>query len=495
MSLWQSIKRLVSNIFPHKDLETKLGIKSALSQEMLNHDELMRSMDKGEAPWNIGVDGVPSLRITTALNKKIAVLTTVEAEYEISGSERSEYLNEQLKPVFDDRQSTVQIGCAGGRYIYKPFVNGENINVTVVENNMYTPIEYNSMGELINAMFYRHLERNDYYYTLAEQMIYDENAQTLTYIYKAFQSKQKDSIGAEISLSSIEEWANLEELSGKPIPDVRFPWFAVFNMPQLNTIEQNAKQGMALCASAVDNIRKADQQEARTDWEFEGGELAIDAPIDLFMASENKPIKDSNGKTISVGRGQPVLPKGKNRLYRLHLGSVDDGEIMKTFSPVLRAAPLKERMNDIKQNIEDNIGISRGTISDVNIQPKTATEVEFGRQDTAVLVRSIQGTQEKTLRRLIDVMDDMADHYRLAPMSTTEPNISFWWKDSVLVTEAEEQAAFEKKLNQMIMLKQQLIIKPEELRAFYKQNADALSKLTPEMLAEALRELPQGEEE
>ncbi len=136
--------------------------------------------------------------------------------------------------------------------------------------------------------------------------------------------------------------------------------------------------GEALWERAKGLIRDADRQYDRMLWEYEGGELAIDASEDAFRVDR---------------RGVVQLPKGKERLYRMNLldGAGTDGELMKVFAPKLRDEAMIRGLNRILMLIEDAIGLSRGTLADPSEVARSATEVKAMRQRTHLTAQGIRG--------------------------------------------------------------------------------------------------------
>lgn len=117
--------------------------------------------------------------------------------------------------------------------------------------------------------------------------------------------------------------------------------------------------GVSVYARAFQSglLCEADRQFQRLMWEYEGGELAIDASSDAF-------------KTVG---GRPELPSGKERLYRMNTldPNTTSEELMKTFSPQLRDESYANGLESIKREIEDSCGLARGALSKAEEEAKT----------------------------------------------------------------------------------------------------------------------------
>ena len=457
-------------MFAKKDIESALNIQVATSPEMLQAQELWRKVYKGEANWNN--EKIPSLKLAKGICEKVSKLATVEFESEVSGSVRAEYLDKQYQRVVKVHgnkgfRATVEKGCAGGTMILRPFVRGDEIYVTVVENNCYYPIAYNERDELVSAIFADTIVEDETYFTLLEYCTFEDNEYTIK--YTAYQSDDPKTLGKPIPLEKVEKWANLP-------PDITFfdvenPWFAVFTMPQVGTEEDSAPEGSAVFASAINGLRKADRQEELTEHEFDAGRLKQNISADMLKKN---------------AKGEYITPDGD--VFAV-FETAGDKEYINTYNPAFRLDALRARLNDIKRDIEFNCGLSYGTISDVSIQAKTATEVEHGRADTASTVTSIQTAWEETLKCLVAIMDEMATQYYLAPSG--DYDVSFFWDDSVIITTEEKLALYNSELSSLLTLKGAGVVGAAEVRAFVEQNSEYFSKLTEDMIAEAGERLPE----
>ena len=172
-------------------------------------------------------------------------------------------------------------------------------------------------------------------------------------------------------------------------------------------------------------LERADQQEGRTDWEFEGGELAIDASVDLF-----KP----GGTKKGEAQKPTELPKGKKRLFRMHEVGAEYFQ-MKEFAPPFRIEGLDARMNQILRRIEFLCGLSYGIISDVNAQDRTAEEFRSSKDRFFTTVSDIQQALQKALEHLVSSFDVLAD---LQGVPRGDYDISFTWDDSIMADRPRE---------------------------------------------------------
>lgn len=414
MNIFQRIGRWFAGMFQKKDIESAIGIEVAISQEMREAQELWRKIYAGQAPWN--TKDIPSLNLASGICVEAARAVTIEIESNITGDARADYLQAQYSRVLDELRKSVEKCCAGGTLIFRPFVRGNDIYVTAVENNCYYPLKYNELGELISVVFIDTIIQEKKYYTLLEKCEWENGDYTIS--YSAYVSNDENALGREISLTSVERWANLPP--SITFKDVKQPWFSIMKMPQVNHIEQNAPEGVSLFSKAIDLIREADEQFGRITWEYEAGEAAVYAPIEYFK------------KDVA---GNPILPQGRKRQYRI----LDDktGEMGLHFhNPTFRDESLFNGLDKIKRQIEFVCGLAYGTISDPQSVDRTATEIKISRQRSYSTIADIQKATQTALKRLIAIMDDIATRYYLAPQGESE--VSFQWDDSIIADRETE---------------------------------------------------------
>ena len=283
--------------------------------------------------------------------------------------------------------------------------------------------------------------------------------------YKATNNHTEiDYLGEEVPLSSVAEWANLSPVT--VIAGVNRLLFAYFRMPEANTIDTHSPLGVSGFDKVKSLIEEADKQYSRILWEFEGGELAIDIDRDALRWI------DGTGNS----EGHSEMSKLQQRLYRKV--DLNDEKTYEVFSPVLRDQSLINGLNCILMRIEDVSGLSRGTISDVISEAKTATELKMLRVRSYETNAHIQKATQKMLEDVIYVMNVYCDLYQITPEGEYE--VSFEWDDSILSDTDME-------LSHRVLLIQQGLASKIETRMWYfgeteRQAKEALIRIQQENL-------------
>lgn len=65
------------------------------------------------------------------------------------------------------------------------------------------------------------------------------------------------------------------------------PLFVYLKMPFGNTVEPECVLGASIAARAMELLEEADRQYSRLLWEYEGGELAVDADSTYLTGRQN----------------------------------------------------------------------------------------------------------------------------------------------------------------------------------------------------------------
>lgn len=419
MSIRAMITGFFNRILGRSTVEHALKVKVATTPEMSDAIELWSLMYLDTPPWVNS--NVRSLGLPAAITSEVARLTTIEMQSQITGSARAEYLDAQYRCVIRDLRRYVEYGCALGGLVFKPYIDGETIAVDYVLPNQFFPIAFNSKGEITDIIFVERKQYGATYYSRLERHSLTTAGCNIT--NRAYRSLNANQLGVEVPLTSVDEWASLA--SDAQIQHIDRLLIGYFKPTQANAIDPASPLGVSVYSRAVDLIREADKQYSRLLWEFEGGELAIDADEALFRR---------DAKT-----GNLRLPRGKERLFRaLNIDSSEPGaKQLDVFAPALRDESIINGLNQLLQRIEDACGLARGTFSDPNRDAKTATEVKLLNQRSYSTVADTQKALQFALGDLIYAMDVWATIGRLAP--TGKYDVSYEWDDSIIVDTQSEQ--------------------------------------------------------
>ncbi len=390
-----------------------------ISSEMIKNIELWSDMYQDSAYWVDNVN-VFSMNLASSISSEIARLATIEMDSKITGSVRADFLNEQFKKVLKNIRIQLEYACAKGSIIFKPYVLNGNIEIDYIHSDSFFPTSFDASGKITGVVFVDQKIKNNKIFTRLESHNLLKEGCLIS--NKAYVSNNNNSLGREISLQDVEEWADIQEQITIKSDRLLVGYFKV---PIANTVDTKSPLGVSVYSRATNLIRHADEQYSRLLWEFEGSELAINASEDLFT-------KDINGNAI--------LPKGKERLYRkLEIDSLRTTEtFFEPFSPSIRDVSLINGLNEQLRRIEFNCSLAYGTLSDPNNVDKTAEEIKASKQRSYAFVSDVQKELRSALEDLVYAMDALTTTYNLAPVGKYEQSFDF--DDSLIVDNKAEQS-------------------------------------------------------
>lgn len=460
------LRKVVRTLFPKAGIEKALGRQIAVSEKMQAAIQLWDDMYKDVPNWKD--ENCKTMNLPSAIAHEFARLITLENEINVSGSPFADYLNEQLQYALKDFNNTVEMFCAKGGIAMKPYVNGDRIEVDFTQAESFFPTDY-ANKKITGAIFLDTYRSQKYLYTRLEIHSFKEN-QTLrtddgeliqTNIYTVenrcyrseplmtYTSDDSAQVNAnepfkqEVPLSEVPQWATLERMV--TIQDVEKPLFVYVRVPAANNVDTKSPLGASVYARAVDAIKDADKQYTETRFEYEAFEAAIDADEDLFKRTKD---------------GKPILPTGKERVFRSYETRMQDGSntFLREFAPAFRDSSLFNGLDHYLKIVEFLCELAYGTISDPSSVEKTATEIMTSKQRSYSAVSNMQAALEEGITDLVYAMSVYANLYGLAPYGNYE--LSATWGDGVLEDSDRE---FQRRWAMVVAGK----YKPEKFYAWY----------------------------
>ena len=543
MSLWSSIvtklKEILKKMIGSRTIEQTLHVTPIISSQMEHAIEMWSDMYKGQAPWlkepsfndpvRIVSLGLPSLiaseKARTALLEFKSEITTPTEEVEkenpnykgpelddfgnilpsiepktivedkpVTSTDRAEYLNAQYEKLKKQIRKQIEYGIAKGGLVIKPYLVANRVEKTdkekgvkagdtdwqmefdFIQADAFYPLAFDAAGQITEAAFIQTQVEKDVIYRRLEYHKWQNNKVII--VNKAFKSTNNSNqgdmtgldLGQEVPLATVSTWKDLREKV--EIENIQKPLFAYFKMPEANTVDPSSPLGVSGYSRATGLIKDADMQYSRLLWEYEAGEMAIDIDRDAMSFRE-----DAKGNMHTVPNHL------QNRLFR----KVDLGEsdTYQPFAPVLRDASFIQGLNAILMRIEDVVGLSRGTLSDVTQEARTATEIKILKQRSYQTNADIQQAIEDCLKDVVYIMNAYCDLYKITPDGKYD--VSFEWDDSIIVDVDTE-------LGKQITLLQNGLTSKIEVRQWYfgeteRQAQEALQKINEESIDDMENEL------
>lgn len=396
--------------FSRNEIIDKTGLTPSISTTMLDKINAWAFMYQGNAPWTD--EFVKSLRIEKAICREFSNISLSEMTVKAS----NKTLDDMLKYATTNINEKLQNGLGLGSFIIKPL--GDK-RVEYIMANMFLPLEFDSQEKLTDVIFFAKMQIDKKYYTRLERHTVNENGLTIT--NRAFMSDNETSLGKEVYLAYVNDWATLPPIV--TYPGMTKPDFGYFKTPIDNDID-GSPCGVSVFDSSIELIEKTDKQFGRLDWEFESGERVVHVDIAAL-----RPVT-----IIGTGTQHMEMPKLNERLYKgLNLQAGENQELYKEYSPEFRDTSLINGFNAYLRRIEFNACLSYGDLSDVQDVEKTAAEVKIAKKRKYNMVNAIEKNLKQCLEDLV---------YALAFYNgLTQSGYTFVcdFKDSILTDEDAER--------------------------------------------------------
>lgn len=395
-----------------------VGTDVQVSLPMENALPLWVALYECGGPWCSEKNNIHSLCLAPAIAQEFARLVTMESDITCTGA-RGEWLMQQARPFFDRLPVSVEVACALGGCVFKPYVQGEGVAVDVVQEDCFVPTTFDTSGRMTGAIFSEQIKRRGTIYTRLEHHEYKDGRETIE--NRAFASSTASQLGREIDLADVPEWADIAP--DAEIDNITQPLFAYFRIPTANRVDRHSPMGASVYALAVETIRDADLQYGSLLWEYRGGELAVD--VDAMAVREGPD-------------GALHMEERDRRLYR-HVFN-GNTQMWNVFAPALRDESYRAGLDSILKRIEFQCGLAYGTLSDPQSVEKTAEEVRASKQRSYATVQLIQQALQDAIEGLFYAVDVYATLYGLAPAG--DYALAFDWDDSIVNDPAERKALF-----------------------------------------------------
>ena len=358
--IWEGIKQM----FGYTTLKGIAGKDTALSEAMIEAINEWGNMLGGKAPWISG--NVKSLRIESGICREFADAVLVEMETSIS----NEKLDKSYQKGIADLNESFQEGLGLGSFALRP-ISADSAEC--IPADRIIPIAFGEDGKPqdIGFLSVKRQGESDYYIRFERHYFVNGN---LTIENKCYHSLSETNIGSPCELSEVPGW---EKIEPGPVtyPGMVHMDFGYYRNPVKNKVD-GSRCGVSIFESAKELIEKADVQGARLDWEYESGERAIHV--------DNRALKHDR-------HGRLKMARLNERLYRgLDLEEGKDKDLLREYSPDMRDEAFQRGLEKYYRNIEFNVGLAYGDLSDVQEVEKTAAEVKASKARKYNRVTAIQ---------------------------------------------------------------------------------------------------------
>ena len=364
------IKEVIRKMFSKSKYSPVVGSNILLSEDMISMINEWENCLIGKSKTCLDKD-IPSLGLENSVCQEFTNVVLSEMDVKI---ENNDQLNKYFKDAISTLNEEFQQGLGLGSLIIKPL--GNEGKVEYITADRIIPLEFDARKRLIKACFVQIKKVSDEvtYYRFEFHMLTKNGLEIQNKAYKG----NKNDVGYEIALNSVDEWANL-------MPQVTYPGmermdFGYYRNPIPNRIDKSAN-GVSIFHRAMKSIAKTDIQAARLDWEYKSAERMVFADYTTVKGDKDNGFK---------------LPSDKKRL----IVGVDIDEKLDTFNPAMRDQNYINGLNEYLRNVEKDCCLAFGDLSNVNQVEKTATEIKHAKQRKYDMVNAIENNLKECLEDL-----------------------------------------------------------------------------------------------
>ena len=349
--------------------------------------------------YAVQYESIDNINFNAIFSNKLANYTVSDSNMNIEGDNpRTELLNLIGNSMWKKGKKITSMAFGYGGVFIVPYVKGNKLFYNLVPQNRVT-IDVTE-GDLITGAT-----------ILAERKEITRGVgQTKTYIrwtnYRlengncVIEQKFSDETGQEIPAPDF--WKNI--VLKQTITNVDRALFGFVKSP-INNRKTNDKYGVPVtygCEATISEIKETMKQ----------------------LLDEFRLKRPFVGADATMFNGNNALPI--NGLFKKIDSTSDD--FFEVFDPAFRS--YTERLQELYKRLEDEIGTSRGIISDMQTQNATATEIKRALYDTFNIVDDMRSNLEKGLEDFFYACNVLANAYNLSAQGDYE--VSFEWSYSLI---------------------------------------------------------------
>lgn len=344
-----------------------------------------------------------SVNVTKLAARRLAsIIFNERCKVEIGDDEKA---NELLERVFLDNEfyltfeEYLEKWIALGSGAIRPYVQGDKIKLAWVTADQFYPLHVNTneVKEAAIASKSTIIEDDkNVYYTLLEFHEWQGNDYVIT--NELYRSENADSVGVQVPLSSLEEYANTQETA--TLTGLVRPLFAFFKTPGANNKMLESPLGLGLIDNSRSTVDAINRTHDEFIWDVRSGKRRIVVPKS-WLKRPNVNARRRDNDT------HPPMFDPDETVYQAMYG--DDVNIgFHDMSVAIRVDQYSSTMEFFLHEFENEIGLSQGTFTQSASGVQTATEVVSNNSMTYQTRSSYLTMVEKTITQLVDAILELA---------------------------------------------------------------------------------------
>jgi len=397
--IWKSIREWILSFF---------GVKSATTEaEYQKNYEFTTSYEDTE---NINFTAIFANKLSTFVTaeSQIAVIPPDDGE----PTKRVDLLDETLQRLWiKSRKITSRMLGTGGIALI-PYVTDGKIYFDVVAQDR---ISINKMqgDKIIGATILADsiFRDNKRYYRFTDYQLEGTT--------QVIRNKAMIDTGGSVSLDTVSEWENIpEEIR---IGNVDQILFAFIKSP-IDNRQTKDMYGVPITYGCAEIINQINDCLTQVEKEYKRKEVFVGVDDRLFDKTTNQLPKTGLFKGFTGAFGQ------SNQTF------------WSVFDPAFRDVSYYNRLVNLFELLEKQVGTSKGILTQPESRGATATEIKASMYDTYALIEAIRDSLERGIHDFTYACNVLANFYSLTPMA--EYDIRFDWSYSLIESSSETFAQY-----------------------------------------------------
>lgn len=334
----------------------------------------------------------PNQRLPFAITSKLQKATFAEYDSGIVSkheSGKAAWMDSNRIALDKIKQTALLWTMVGGEGFIKPVPCGAGFAYVFIRRDRYSVLGRASDGTINDMSTTEYTLSDGVHYTLFERRTVDNDG-FLTVENKLFASASANSVGKQVSLASLPQYANLPAVHTyqRPLGGVGM---AYIKMPTANSVD-GSEDGMSIYEPAVQLIHDIYKNEHQLGKEL--GKELDNGQSRIMASSEMLKTYGPSGNKLKL----------KDDVFVSMDGPVSSIPIT-TFSPALRNQNFEQRKQSYLKSCETLIGLKHGILSDVEAVERTATEVTSSVGEYSMSIIDLQRMWYDALRETLRISE------------------------------------------------------------------------------------------
>lgn len=373
-------------------------------------------------------ESVSGENVTAKISNKLGMLTFADSTCSVDDEgERSKLISEIVASLFEKGPDIAAQAFGKGGKVLIPFVHDGHIDVQTISQNRML-VRRMDGDKIMDAslMLDSCAVETVGYWLIADYTIDANGTQLIRY-------RACTHAGAEVPLTSIPQWANIQpEIA---ITGTDRALFGFLRCPIDNRKDTHVL-GVPITYGASNSIEELIEHLAIYRREFKLSRMMLGLDASLWRDFGRGKL-DANGVTIddvkrtAQDSDSPFVPVE---------GMVLDGKTpWQTYAPNIRQEAMEARLNSILRRIEKDCGLSQGILTErQSVNYANKDEVRAAQYDTFSVIKAMRNAWEKAIADLAYAVDVLAEFYGLTPGGSRDQyEITYDWDMSMVESTAE----------------------------------------------------------